>query len=89
LHKNFVLNLNKFGEKNPNIISMINFGRAIGQFNRVSPKISRCIGQVAHIARNVGQAIGNVRNIGSTVNTMSDGRIGAMVLPHLVRECKK
>ncbi len=56
---------------------MINFGRAIGLFNRVSPKISKGIGQVAHIARNVGQAIGNVRNIGSTVDAMSGGRISA------------
>ena len=55
---------------------MINFGRAIGLFNRVTPKISKGIGQVANIARNVGQAIGNVRNIGSTVNAMSGGRIG-------------
>ncbi len=60
---------------------MMNFGRAIGLFNRVTPKISKVIGQVANIARNhrrnVGQAIGNVRNIGSTVNAMSGGRIGA------------
>jgi phage-related minor tail protein len=56
---------------------MMNFGRAIGLFNRVTPKISKGIGQVANIARNVGQAIGNVRNIGSTVNAMSGGRIGS------------
>ena len=54
----------------------MNFGRAIGLFNRVAPKITRGIGQVSHIARNVGQAIGNVRNIGSTLNSMSGGRIG-------------
>ena len=56
---------------------MINFGRAVGLFNRFSPKISKGIGQVAHIARNVGQAVQNVRNIGSTVNAMSGGRIGS------------
>ena len=28
---------------------MINFGRAVGLFNRFSPKISKGIGQVAHI----------------------------------------
>jgi hypothetical protein len=55
---------------------MMNFGRAIGVFIRVTPKISKGIGQVANIARNVGQAIGNVLNIGSTVNAMSGGRIG-------------
>ena len=54
----------------------MNFGRAVGLFNRFSPKISKGIGQVANIARNVGQAIGNVRNIGSTVNAMSGRRIG-------------
>ena len=55
----------------------MNFGRAVGLFNRLSPKISKGIGQVANIARNVGQAIQNVRNIGSTVNSMSGGRIGS------------
>ena len=56
---------------------MINLGRAVGLFNRFSPKISKGIGQVANIARNVGQAVQNVRNIGSTVNTMSGGSIGS------------
>jgi hypothetical protein len=56
---------------------MMNFGRAIGLFNRFSPKISKGIGQVVHIARNVGQAVQNVRNIGSTVNSISGGRIGS------------
>ena len=55
----------------------MNFGRAIGLFNRFSPKISKGIGQVANIARNIGQAVQNVRNIGSTVNAMSGGRIGS------------
>ena len=55
----------------------MNFGRAVGLFNRFSPKISKGIGQVANIARNVGQAVQNVRNIGSTVNAMSGGRIGS------------
>jgi hypothetical protein len=50
---------------------MINLGRAVGLFNRFSPKISKGIGQVANIARNVGQAVQNVRNIGSTVNSWS------------------
>ena len=51
----------------------MNFGRAVGLFNRFSPKISKGIGQVANIARNVGQAVQNVRNIGSTVNEISGG----------------
>ena len=55
---------------------MINLGRAVGLFNKFSPKISKGIGQVANIARNVGQAVKNVRNIGSTVNEISGGRIG-------------
>ena len=54
---------------------MMNFGRAVGLFNRFSPKISKGIGQVANIARNVGQAVQNVRNIGSTVYSMSCGRM--------------
>ncbi len=53
---------------------MINFGRAVGWFNRFSPKISKGIGQVAYIARNVGQAVRNVRNMGSAVNAMSGGK---------------
>ena len=65
---------------------MFNFGRAVGLFNRVSPKISKGIGQVAHIARNVGQAVQNVRNIGSTVNAMSGGRIGASPFGEKMRE---
>ena len=56
---------------------MINFGRAVGLFNRFSPKISKGIGQVANIARNIGQTVQNVRNIGWTVNEMSGGRIGS------------
>jgi phage-related minor tail protein len=56
---------------------MINLGRAVGLFNRYSPKISKGIGQVANIARNVGQVVKNVRNIGSTVNDISGGRIGS------------
>ena len=54
----------------------MNFGRAIGLFNRFSPKISKGIGQVANIARNIGGVVKNVRNIGSTVNDISSGRIG-------------
>ena len=46
---------------------MINLGRAVGLFNKFTPKITKGIGQVANIARNVGQAVKNVRNIGSTV----------------------
>ncbi len=54
---------------------MINFGRAIGLFNRFSPKISKGIGKVANIARNIEGVVKNVRNIGSTVNDISGGRI--------------
>ena len=64
----------------------MNFGRAVGLFNRFSPKISKGIGQVANIARNVGQAVQNVRNIGSTVNSMSGGRIGSSPFG---QKCKK
>ncbi len=56
------------------LIYMINLDRAVGLFNRFSPKISKVIGQVANIARNFGQAVQNVRDIGSTVNSMSGGR---------------
>ena len=56
---------------------MINLGRAVGLFNKYTPKITKGIGQVANIARNVGQAVKNVRNIGSTVNDISGGRIGS------------
>jgi hypothetical protein len=56
---------------------MFNLGRAVGLFNRFSPKISKGIGQVANIARYVGQAVQNVKNIGSTVYSMSGGRTGS------------
>ena len=56
---------------------MINLGRAVGLFNKYTPRITKGIGQVANIASNVGQAVQNVRNIGSTVNAMSGGRIGS------------
>ena len=65
---------------------MIHLGRAVGLFNRFSPKISKGIGQVANIARNVGQAVQNVRNIGSTVNSMSGGRIGSSPFAQKIQE---
>ena len=65
---------------------MINLGRAVGLFNRYSPKISKGIGQVANIARNVGQVVKNVRNIGSTVNDISDGRIGSSPIGQKMQE---
>ncbi len=52
------------------------FNRIAGFVNRLSPKITRGIGQVGSIARNIGQGLQHVRNIGSTVNQMSGGRIG-------------
>ena len=65
---------------------MINLGRAVGLFNRYSPKISKGIGQVANIARNVGQVVKNVRNIGSTVNDISGGRIGSSPIGQQMQE---
>jgi hypothetical protein len=67
---------------------MINLGRAVGLFNRFSPKISKGIRQVANIAHNVGQAVQNVRNIGSTVNSMSGGRIGSSPFGQKMQEIK-
>jgi len=65
---------------------MINLGRAVGLFNKYTPKITKGIGQVANIARNVGQAVQNVRNIGSTVNAMSGGRIGSSPFGQKIQE---
>ncbi len=39
------------------------FGRAVGLFNRFSPKLSKGIGQVANKARKVGQAVQNASEI--------------------------
>ena len=64
----------------------MNFGRAIGLFNRFSPKISKGIGQVANIARNIGGVVKNVRNIGSTVNDISGGRIGSSPIGQKMQE---
>ena len=52
------------------------FGRIANAFNRIAPKVTRWIGQVASISRNIGQGLQHVSNIGSTVNAMSVGRIG-------------
>ena len=65
---------------------MINLGRAVGLFNRYSPKISKGIGQVANIARNVGQVVKTVRNIGSTVNDISGGRIGSSPIAQKIQD---
>ena len=65
---------------------MINLGRAVGLFNRYSPKKGKGIGQVANIARNVGQVVKNVRNIGSTVNDISGGRIGSSPIGQKMQE---
>ncbi len=51
------------------------FNRIAGFVNRLSPKITRGIGQVGTIARNIGQGIQHVRNIGSIANQMSGGRL--------------
>ena len=64
----------------------MNFGRAVGLFNRFIPKISKVIWQVANIARNIGQAVQNVRNIWSTVNSMSGGRIGSTLFGQKMQE---
>jgi hypothetical protein len=44
-------------------------------FNRVAPKISRSIEQVADIRRNIGQVVKHSRNIGSLANRISGGRL--------------
>jgi len=44
-------------------------------FNRVAPKISRGIGQVADVGRNIGQVVKHSRNIGSIANQISGGRL--------------
>ena len=47
----------------------MNFGsRAMSMFNRVAPKLSRGIGQVAEVSRNIGQIVKHGRNIGSIAN---------------------
>ncbi len=44
-------------------------------FNKVAPRISRGIGQVADIGRNFGQVVKHSRNIGSIANQISGGRL--------------
>ena len=54
----------------------MNFGsRVISMFNRVAPKLSRGIGQVAEVGRNIGQVVKHSRNIGSIANQISGGRL--------------
>ncbi len=71
---------------------MMRFGKAVGQFKSVTPKIMKGIGQVTNdvtnLARNIGHAIGNVRNIGSTGNAINDGRIGASPFGSKMQEIK-
>jgi hypothetical protein len=51
----------------------MNFGRVVSMFNRVAPKISREIGQVADVGRTIGQVIKHRRNIGPMANQISGG----------------
>ena len=54
----------------------MNFGsRAMSMFNRVAPKLSRGIGQVAEVSRNIGQIVKHGRNIGSIANQVLGGRL--------------
>ncbi len=45
------------------------------QFQCLSPKVSRGIGQVADVGRNIGQVIKHSRNIGSIANQFSGGSL--------------
>ena len=65
----------------------MNFGsRAISMFNRVAPKISRGIGQVADIGRNIGQVVKHGRNIGSIANQISGGRLSQSSIGQKIQE---
>lgn len=51
------------------------FNRGVQTFNRMAPKISRGIGEVAQIGRNIGEAAKVSRNIGTSLNALSGGRL--------------
>jgi len=65
---------------------MFNLGRAVGFFNKFTPKISKGIGQVAEVGRNIGQIVKQGRNIGSIANQMSGGRLSQLPIAQKMQE---
>ena len=52
----------------------MNFGsRILSGFNKIAPRISKGIGQVANISRGIGDIVKTTRNIGSIANQLSGG----------------
>lgn len=52
------------------------FNRGLSTFNnRIFPKASRAIGDVAKIGRSIGEASKAVRTIGSSINSISGNRL--------------
>ncbi len=58
-------------------------------FNRVAPKISRKIGQVADVGRNIGQVIKHSRNNGSINNQISGGRLSQSPIAQKMQDVAK
>jgi len=57
----------------------MNFGgRLLSTFNKIAPKVSKGIGQVANIGRGIGEIVKTTRNIGSIANQLSEGRLARM-----------
>ncbi len=57
----------------------MNFGsRVLSGFNKIAPRISKGIGQVANISRNIGSIVQSGRNIGSIANQISGGQLSRL-----------
>ena len=57
----------------------MNFGsRILSGFNKIAPRISKGIGQVANISRGIGDIVKTTRNIGSIANQISGGQLSRL-----------
>lgn len=65
----------------------MNFGsRILSGFNKIAPRISKGIGQVANISRNIGSIVQSGRNIGSIANQLSGGQLSRLPYADKIQE---
>ena len=57
----------------------MNFGsRILSGFNKIAPRMSKGIGQVANISIGIGDIVKTTRNIGSIANQLSGGQLSRL-----------
>ncbi len=65
----------------------MNFGsRLISGFNRIAPKVSKGIGQVAQIGRGIGEIVKTTRNIGSIANNLAGGQLSRIPYANKIQD---